>query len=144
MTLGKASTSCLLQQNQASRTQELTDSAQKEADVGNEQMDQDHQDVEEDKVEQQDPTADNTDHKQSGSSSKSHHSHKLQERGTIIIVRNCFLINFHTCDVAPSRSMKCLIRVITSYYWRPCIVRVKLAFKPSDPSGQSFCQFTQN
>ncbi|XP_078380047.1 uncharacterized protein LOC144662994 isoform X2 [Oculina patagonica] len=71
-------------QNKDSRTQEHTDSPGKEPDVCNKQMDQDHNSDGDANEEQQDPAADDVDHKQGEISSKSDHSNKLQKTGTVL------------------------------------------------------------
>lgn len=55
-------------------------------------MDQGNNSTADDKEDQEDPTANNVDQNQNGTSSKSDQSNELQKTGTII-VRNCFLFS---------------------------------------------------
>lgn len=90
----KASSSCLLQQNQQSRTQECTDPPEKrEADACDDHVDQSHNRSHgDDKEDQQDPPTDNVDQNQDGGASlKTAHSDEAH-RTAALIVRNCFLL----------------------------------------------------
>ena len=87
----KASSSCLLQQNHGSRTQECTDSPGKaEVATCNNQLDQGHKNNGDDKEDQEDPPVDNTDQNQSEESVKTTRSDEVHKTD-VLMVSDCFL-----------------------------------------------------
>ena len=88
----KASSSCLLQQNRRSRTQEHTDHPEKaEVATCNNQLDQGHNSNGDDKEDQQDLPVNNTDQNQREASVKTTHSDEVHKTDALI-VRDCFLV----------------------------------------------------